>query len=59
MNKLTVPEAVDADLYNASFELTKNLELLPETLEKAKEFANSSDFIKSNLPEELIKAYTD
>lgn len=58
MNNLKVSEPVDADLYCASSELAKKLELLPETLEKAKESAKSSDFIKSNLPDELIKAYT-
>lgn len=51
------PKAVDIDLFRASAEETKDLQLLPLNLTEAKRIAKESAFIKAHLPEELIHVY--
>ncbi|HNX14088.1 MAG TPA: glutamine synthetase family protein [Oscillospiraceae bacterium] len=57
--KMTLPEPVELDLTAAPKELTDRLQKLPETLDKAKKLAASSEFIHSILPTRLLRAYTD
>ncbi len=56
---LILPAPVELDLNTASKEQTEQLEQLPETLEKAKKIAASSDFVKNILPARMLKAYTE
>ena len=56
---LPLPPAVDADLYTADKEITKNLALLPVSLEKAIALAEKSSFIKSVMGEELLAKYLE
>lgn len=55
--KLALPPAVDEDLYTASESVTSKLVALPESLEKALELAENSEFVKSVLGEELLTRY--
>ncbi len=54
---LTLPPAVDADLYTADETVTKDLALLPDNLEKAIALAENSKFVKDLLGEELLLKY--
>ena len=56
-NNITLPPAVDADLYNADESITGKLKLLPDSLEKAVAAAQNSEFIKSILGEELFQKF--
>lgn len=48
---LTPIPPLDADMYSASGELTTGLDSLPDTLDKAREIARNSQWIKGILPE--------
>ncbi|MCL2014296.1 MAG: glutamine synthetase family protein [Oscillospiraceae bacterium] len=54
---MALPAAVDADLYTADKNVTKDLALLPDNLEKAIELAKNSDLVKSLIGEELLSKY--
>lgn len=54
---LTLPEAVNADLYSAEKSITASLETLPESLDKAIELAENSDFVKKVVGEGLLSKY--
>jgi len=54
---LVLPSAIDDDLYIASADVTKNLIKLPETLEKAIELAEKSDFVKDIIGNQLLIKY--
>ncbi|MCL2194910.1 MAG: glutamine synthetase family protein [Oscillospiraceae bacterium] len=54
---LSLPPAVDADLYAADASVTSALAQLPESLEKALKLAQQSDFVKRVLGEELLAVY--
>ncbi|MDR0313043.1 MAG: glutamine synthetase family protein [Treponema sp.] len=56
-NNMTLPPAVDADLYTAGDDVIKTLEMLPDSLEKAIALAESSSFIKKVTGEELLQKY--
>jgi glutamine synthetase len=56
---LPLPPAVDADLYTADKEITKNLTLLPDSFEKAIALAEKSSFIKSVMGEEMLAKYLE
>jgi len=56
---LPLPPAVDADLYTADKNITKDLVLLPDTLEKAIALAQKSVFVKSVIGEALLAKYLD
>ena len=56
---LPLPPAVDADLYTADKNITKNLALLPDTLEKAIALAEKSELVKSVMGEALFAKYLD
>ena len=56
-NKMALPPAVDADLYTADENITKPLDLLPDSLDKAVSLAENSDFVKNVIGEELLSKY--
>ena len=56
---MALPPAVDADLYTADKNITKDLALLPDSFEKAIELAEKSAFVKSVLGEELLSKYLE
>ena len=56
-NKLLLPEAADLNLYTAGQDLLSRLEKLPESLAEASSIAAASDFIKANIPPEILAAY--
>jgi len=56
-NGLVLPPAVDADLYTAPDSVTGSLTSLPDSLEKAIENTNRSEFTKKIISEELLTKY--
>lgn len=52
--KLSVPEAVNDNLFTASKDVTEKLEMLPQSLEEAKRIARESEFIRKHLPQEYL-----
>ncbi len=54
--KLKCPDPVNLNLYTADSSVTDKLEKLPSSLDEAMELAGTSEFIKSILPEKLIKS---
>ena len=52
---LTLPEAMDIDLFNASEEVLKDLTSLPQSLEEAWEKAVTSEFIREILPSTYLQ----
>ncbi len=56
-NKELPEDAVNANLYSLSENEKSSLKKLPETLSEAKKAAKSSEFIKENIPEAMIKNY--
>ncbi|MFI3172786.1 MAG: glutamine synthetase family protein [Eubacteriales bacterium] len=55
--ELTPPEPCNINLYTADDSITATLDTLPSTLQDAFSIASESEFIRSVLPEEYIKAY--
>ncbi len=53
--ELSMP--VDVNLYDIDDEMKKSLKLLPDSLSKAKEIAESSSFIAENMPNKILKTY--
>lgn len=51
-------EAADINLFTASDDITKKYEVLPKTLEEAKQRAAASEFAAECLPDTVIKNYT-
>jgi glutamine synthetase len=58
-NKTALPAAVDADLSIADNSVTKDLPLLPDSLDKAITLAEKSSFVKSITGGELFSKYLD
>ena len=56
-NKPELPEEANINLYKADEETLKNFTKLPSSLEKAKEIASKSDFIKTHIPSEILNIY--
>lgn len=54
---LVLPPAVDVDLYTAAESITKNIALLPDSLEKAIALAESSSLVKEVVGETLLGEY--
>jgi len=54
---LPLPPAVDADLFAADESVTQDLKLLPDSLEKAVQLAENSDFVKNVTGDELLSRY--
>lgn len=52
--KLSVPEAVNENLFTAPKSVTDRLETLPQSLEEAKKLARESEFIQKYLPKEYL-----
>lgn len=52
--KLSVPEAVNENLFTAEKSVTEKLETLPESLEEAKRIARESAFVQKYLPKEYL-----
>ena len=48
---------IDLDLYNANEEILSSLNHLPRNLKEASKIAESSDFVKKNLPSQIWQAY--
>ena len=56
-NKLSLPSAIDLDLYKADESIIRNLVILPDTLDKAIELAKNSNFIRNVIKDELLLKY--
>lgn len=56
-NKLTPPEAVDANLYKADAEVLEGLKKLPETLDEAAALISGSSFIAQHIPQKVAELY--
>jgi len=56
-NKMTLPPAVDADLYTADAGITKPLTQLPDSFDAAIALAENSKFVKSVIGDELFSKY--
>jgi glutamine synthetase len=56
-NKMTLPQAVDTDLYTADPGVTKPLVQLPDSLDKAIHLAENSKFVKNVIGGELTAKY--
>jgi len=56
-NKMTLPPAVDTDLYAADESVTAALARLPDSLDKAVALAEGSGFVKNVIGEELAAKY--
>jgi glutamine synthetase len=56
-NNMTLPQAVDADLYTADESVTKQLTRLPDSLDKAIALAENSSFVKTTIGEELVSKF--
>ncbi len=56
-NQLSLPKALDLDLYNAPEEVTNNLIALPNSLNEAIDLAENSSFIKDTLNDEIRLKY--
>ncbi len=56
-NDLPLPQAVDADLYNADEALTKGLALLPDSLDAAIKLAEGSELVKNVIGIEMLNKY--
>ena len=56
-NKKELRDAVDYNLYNAPKEVIEKLDLLPTTLDEAKEVAKNSKFINEHLNKKIIDNY--
>ena len=54
-----LPPSLDADLYKSDDSITKDLALLPDTLEKAIAIAQQSSFVKQVLGDDLLFKYID
>lgn len=52
--KPEVPQAVNLNLFKAEKSVTDKLQILPQSLEEAKEIARNSEFVKKYLPENII-----
>ena len=57
--KRVLPPATDADLYDASAEGAKGLEILPLTQKEAVSLALKSDFVKAKLSQRTIDAFEE
>jgi len=56
-NKLTLPPAVNADLYTAGDDITKGLSPMPGSLSEAIRIAKGSEFVKKVIGEEFLLKY--
>jgi len=58
-SRTPLPHPVDADLYTADKNVTKDLALLPDSFDKAIAIAGKSNFIKSVIGDELFAKYLE
>ena len=58
-NKLELRAPVNDDLRGVAYNKGGDFELLPRTIDEAKEAAKHSEFLKEILPESIISAYCD
>jgi glutamine synthetase len=56
-NNITLPPAIDADLFTADSSVTDTLEILPNSLKNAIALTENSAFVKSVTGEELLSRY--
>lgn len=56
-NHLELPQPVDRNLYEVLEQETQGIGTLPESLEKAIEYAKSSSFIKENLNDRILNSF--
>ena len=56
-NKLDLPFVADFNLFTADEETLSKFDILPQSLEEAKEAAAKSDFIKKYIPEKIFDIY--
>ena len=57
--RLSLPEATETDLRNASADLLTGLRRLPDSVEEARKLAQTSAFVQTCLPETVIRAYCE
>ncbi len=58
-NDLQLPKSIDENLYTAPDSVTEKLNELPKDLSAAVELAQSSEFVKKYINEELLNKYID
>jgi len=58
-NKAMLPPPVNENLFTAGAELRDRLQKLPGSLEEAVRAAQSSDFLRQNLPERILNIYCE
>jgi len=56
-SELSLPSAIDLNLYKADESIISNLVLLPDTLDKAIELAKNSNFIRNVIGDDLLLKY--
>lgn len=59
VNHMELPPAADLNFYTASPDILSEFRRLPETLDEAKAAARESEFIRTYIPEEIIRSYTE
>lgn len=57
--KLSIPSAVDKDLYRAKEDETETLEKLPQTLAEALERTENSAFVQTVIPRKTVRQFTE
>lgn len=58
-NQLSMPPAVNRNLYTASRESLRGLRTLPENFAAACKIAQESDFVKTHIPASILSAYCE
>lgn len=54
LNKKKLRNSTDINLFKADQSVTKNLDVLPQTLKEAVKYAQNSEFISIHLPKEIV-----
>ena len=54
LNKKKLRNSTDINLFKADQSVTKNLDVLPQTLKEAVKYAQNSEFISMHLPKEIV-----
>ncbi len=54
LNKKKLRNSTDINLFKADQSVTKNLDVLPQTLKEAIKYAQNSEFISMHLPKEIV-----
>ena len=58
-NSAHLPEPLDVNLFKADNKLLSGLQTLPASIEEARKAAASDEFIRNNIPAEILKTYCE